>query len=211
MSDVFERLKCGSAAHKVKVNSDGSFTLEPLADKDSLKAFQPKAKEAIQAASEGQFTIIKTHTSGGVSGNLYDQIIISYDGSLRAECWPTRLAVAAYALAVITHSRVRPAVTRLSVPSHKLNRVAGEQKMSNFDRLKSGSAGHRASVNSDGSLTISATGFDKRSLEAFQPHAQMALNAARDGQIRIVKAHLSALFSGTSGQNLYDQIILDRV
>ena len=32
MSDVFERLKCGSAAHKVKVNSDGSFTLEPLAD-----------------------------------------------------------------------------------------------------------------------------------------------------------------------------------
>ena len=76
MSDVFERLKCGSAAHKVKVNSDGSFTLEPLADKDSLKAFQPKAKEAIQAASEGQFTII-THTSDGVSGNLYDQIIIS--------------------------------------------------------------------------------------------------------------------------------------
>ena len=56
MSDVFERLKCGSAAHKVKVNSDGSFTLEPLADKNSLKAFQPKAKEAIQAASEGQFT-----------------------------------------------------------------------------------------------------------------------------------------------------------
>ena len=53
MSDVFERLKCGSAAHKVKVNSDGSFTLEPLADKDSLKAFQPKAKEALQAASEG--------------------------------------------------------------------------------------------------------------------------------------------------------------
>ena len=44
MSDVFERLKCGSAAHKVKVNSDGSFTLEPRADKDSLKAFQPKAK-----------------------------------------------------------------------------------------------------------------------------------------------------------------------
>ena len=121
------------------------------------------------------------------------------------------LAVAAYALAVITHSRVRPAVTRLSVPSHKLNRVAGEQKMSNFDRLKSGSAGHRASVNSDGSLTISATGFDKRSLEAFQPHAQIALNAARDGQVRIVKAHLSVLFSGTSGQNLYDQIILDRV
>ena len=122
------------------------------------------------------------------------------------------LAVAAYALAVITHSRVRPAVTRLSVPSHKLNRVAGEQKMSNlFDRLKSGSAGHRARVNSDGSLTISATGSDKRSLEAFQPHAQIALNAARDGQIRIVKAHLSALFSGTSGQNLYDQIILDRV
>ena len=38
------------------------------------------------------------------------------------------LAVAAYALAVITHSRVRPAVTHLSVPSHKLNRVAGEQK-----------------------------------------------------------------------------------
>ncbi|MGA7208797.1 MAG: hypothetical protein WBX78_07895, partial [Pseudolabrys sp.] len=63
--------------------------------------------------------------------------------------------------------------------------------MSNFDRLKSGSAGHRASVNSDGSLTISATGFDKRSLEAFQPHAQIALTAARDGQIRIVKAHLS--------------------
>jgi hypothetical protein len=63
------------------------------------------------------------------------------------------LAVAAYALAVITHSRVRPAVTRLSVPSHKLNRVAGEQKMSNlFDRLKSGSAGHRARVNSDGRL-----------------------------------------------------------
>jgi hypothetical protein len=27
--------------------------------------------------SEGQFTIIQTHTSGGVSGNLYDQIIIS--------------------------------------------------------------------------------------------------------------------------------------
>jgi hypothetical protein len=77
MSDVFERLKCGSAAHKVKVNSDGSFTLEPLADKDSLKAFQPKAKEALQAASEGQFTIIQTHTSDGVSGNLYDQIIIS--------------------------------------------------------------------------------------------------------------------------------------
>ena len=74
MSDVFERLKCGSAAHKVKVNSDGSFTLEPLADKDLLKAFQPKAKEAIQAASEGQFT---SHTSDGVSGNLYDQIIIS--------------------------------------------------------------------------------------------------------------------------------------
>jgi hypothetical protein len=65
MSDVFERLKCGSAAHKVKVNSDGSFTLEPLADKDSLKAFQPKAKEALQAASEGQFTIIQTHTSDG--------------------------------------------------------------------------------------------------------------------------------------------------
>ena len=77
MSDVFERLKCGSAAHKVKVNSDGSFTLEPLADKDSLKAFQPKAKEALQAASEGQFTIIQTHTSDGVSRNLYDQIIIS--------------------------------------------------------------------------------------------------------------------------------------
>jgi hypothetical protein len=76
MSDVFELLKCGSAAHKVKVNSDGSFTLEPLADKDSLKAFQPKAKEALQAASEGQFTIIQTHTSDG-SGNLYDQIIIS--------------------------------------------------------------------------------------------------------------------------------------
>jgi hypothetical protein len=75
MSDVFERLKCGSAAHKVKVNSDGSFTLDPLADKDSLKAFQPKAKEALQAASEGQFTIIQTHTSDGVSGNLYDQII----------------------------------------------------------------------------------------------------------------------------------------
>jgi hypothetical protein len=66
MSDVFELLKCGSAAHKVKVNSDGSFTLEPLADKDSLKAFQPKAKEALQAASEGQFTIIQTHTSDGV-------------------------------------------------------------------------------------------------------------------------------------------------
>ena len=75
MSDVFERLKCGSAAHKVKVNSDGSFTLEPLADKDLLKAFQPKAKEAIQAASEGQFT--NNTYSDGVSGNLYDQIIIS--------------------------------------------------------------------------------------------------------------------------------------
>ena len=61
MSDVFERLKCGSAAHKVKVNSDGSFTLEPLADKDLLKAFQPKAKEAIQAASEGQFTNKNTY------------------------------------------------------------------------------------------------------------------------------------------------------
>ena len=84
--------------------------------------------------------------------------------------------------------------------------------MSNvFDRLKSGSVGHRARANSDGSLTISAIGSDKRSLETFQPHAQIALNAARDGQIRIVKAHLSALFSGTSGQNLYDQIILDRV
>jgi hypothetical protein len=70
MSDVFERLKCGSAAHKVKVNSDGSFTLEPLADKDSLKAFQPKAKEALQAAYH-------TNTSDGVSENLYDQIIIS--------------------------------------------------------------------------------------------------------------------------------------
>ena len=80
-----------------------------------------------------------------------------------------------------------------------------------FDRLKSGSAGHCASVNSDGSLTISATGSDKRSLEVFQPHAQIALNAARDGHIRIVKAHLSVLFSGTSGQNLYDRIILDRV
>ena len=77
MSDVFELPKCGSAAHKVKVNSDGSFTLEPLANKDSLNAFQPKAKEALQAASEGQFTIIQTHTSDGVSGNLYDQIIIS--------------------------------------------------------------------------------------------------------------------------------------
>ena len=84
--------------------------------------------------------------------------------------------------------------------------------MSNvIDRLKSGSAGHRGRVNSDGSLTISAIGSDKRSLEAFQPHAQIALNAARDGQIKIVKAHLSALFSGASGQNLYDQIILDRV
>ena len=37
MSDVFERLKCGSAAHKVKVNSDGSFTLEPLADKEFVE------------------------------------------------------------------------------------------------------------------------------------------------------------------------------
>jgi hypothetical protein len=84
--------------------------------------------------------------------------------------------------------------------------------MSNvFDRLKSGSAGYRTRVNSDGSLTISAIGSDKLSLEAFQPHAQIALNAARDGQIRIVKAHLSAMFSGSLGQNLYDQIILDHV
>ena len=57
MSDVFERLKCGSASHKVKVSSgDGSFTLEPLADKDSSKAFQPKARGSNTSGSEGQFT-----------------------------------------------------------------------------------------------------------------------------------------------------------
>ena len=81
-----------------------------------------------------------------------------------------------------------------------------------FDRLKSGSAGHRAKVSdSSGSLTISAVGSDKASLEAFQPYAQIALNSASDGRIRIVNAHLNALFSGASGQNLYDQIILARV
>jgi hypothetical protein len=79
MSDVFDRLKLGSAGHKARVTDHGSLILTPVgADKVSLEAFQPKAKEALQAASEGQFTIIQTHASERISsGELYDQIIIS--------------------------------------------------------------------------------------------------------------------------------------
>ena len=73
-----------------------------------------------------------------------------------------------------------------------------------FDWLKSGSAGHRAKVASDGSLKISAVGSDKVSLEAFQSFARMALQGEN---IRIQITHTSDRYSG----DLYDQILISRL
>ena len=72
-----------------------------------------------------------------------------------------------------------------------------------FDWLKSGSAGHRAKLNSNGSLTISSIGSDKLSLEAFQPFIRLALQAESQGHIRIEETH--------STDDMYDLIIIYRV
>jgi hypothetical protein len=72
-----------------------------------------------------------------------------------------------------------------------------------FDWLKSGSAGHRAKLNGDGSLTISTIASDKLSLEAFKPFARLALQAESEGHIKIEKTH--------STRTWYDLIIIYRV
>jgi hypothetical protein len=78
MSDAFDWLKRGSAGHTVKVASDGSLDISAVgSDKDSLEAFQPIARMALHAESEGHVRIEITHMSSRYPGDLYDRIIIS--------------------------------------------------------------------------------------------------------------------------------------
>ncbi len=72
-----------------------------------------------------------------------------------------------------------------------------------FDWLKSGSAGHRAKLNSNGSLTISSIGSDKLSLEAFQPFVRLVLQAESQSHIRVEETH--------STDDMHDLIIIYRV
>ncbi len=72
-----------------------------------------------------------------------------------------------------------------------------------FDWLKSGSAGHRAKLNSNGSLTISSIASEKLSLEAFQPFVRLVLQAESQNHIRIEETH--------STDDMYDLIIIYRV
>jgi hypothetical protein len=78
MSNVFDWLKSGSAGHTAKVASDGSLDISAVgSDKDSLEAFQPIARMALQAESDGHVRIEIKHINSRYPGDLYDRIIIS--------------------------------------------------------------------------------------------------------------------------------------
>jgi hypothetical protein len=78
-SETFGWLSKGSLRHRVSVASDGSVVVISTIDssKASLEAFQAIVQIALQQEQAGHIKISNPHESSLVSGNLYDQMIIS--------------------------------------------------------------------------------------------------------------------------------------